>query len=56
MRGDRPKLYTHDAFKVYSALKQCMQNQEEMRVALLDAAKTIEKLTKMLEEKNKDES
>lgn len=52
MNDNKPKLLTHENFKVYSALKSCMANNEELRQALLDAAQMIERLTAELERKN----
>lgn len=49
---DKPIVYTHENFKVYSALKQCMQNNAELREALVDAAEMIKQLTQELEKKN----
>lgn len=47
---DRPLTVNHETSKLYSALRQCMQNNQELRDALLDAAETIEKLTEKLNE------
>lgn len=47
---DKPLTVNHETSKLYSALRQCMQNNQELRDALLDAAETIEKLTEKLNE------
>lgn len=52
MKDEKPVVYTHENFKVYSALKQCMQNNAELREALVDAAEMIERLTQELEKRN----
>ena len=47
---DKPLTVNHETLKIYSALKSCMVNNEELRAALLDAVDTINKLTKALNE------
>lgn len=47
---EAPLTVNHETSKLYSALRQCMQNNQELRDALLDAAETIEKLTEKLNE------
>ena len=47
---DRPLTVNHETSKLYSALRQCMQNNQELRDALLEAAQTIEMLTEKLNE------
>lgn len=47
---DKPLTVTHENSKLYASLKQCMQNNQELRLALLEAAETIDKLTKVLNE------
>lgn len=44
----RPLSVGHENSKLYSMLKQCMTNNEELRQALVDAAETIDKLTEKL--------
>ena len=44
----KPLSVTHENSKLYSMLKQCMANNEELRQALVDAAETISKLTEKL--------
>lgn len=56
MKDEKPVVYTHENFKIYSALKSCMQSNEEMRQALLDATKMIELLTQELEKRNESNS
>lgn len=48
----KPLTVNHENSKLYSMLKQCMRNNEELRQALLEAAETIEKLTQQLVEQN----
>lgn len=48
----KPMTVNHENSKLYSMLKQCMTNNEELRQAMLEAAETIERLTKMLEDSN----
>ena len=56
MNDDKPLTVNHENFKIYSALKSCMQSNEEMRQALLDATKMIERLTQELEKRNESNS
>lgn len=49
----KPMTVNHENTKLYSMLKQCMANNEELRQALLDAAQTIEKLTEQLVDQTK---
>ena len=44
----KPLSVSHENSKLYSMLKQCMTNNEELRQALVDAAETIDKLTEKL--------
>ena len=37
----RPKTVTHENSLLWATLKQCMENNSELRAALLDAAKVI---------------
>lgn len=48
----KPLTVNHENSKLYSMLKQCMCNNEELRQALLEAAETIEKLTQQLVKQN----
>lgn len=48
----RPRSVTVENSKLYSALRQCMLNNEELRQALVEAAETIDKLTEKLLEYN----
>ena len=43
-----PLTVNHESSKLYSALRQCMHNNQELRDALLEAAETIELLTERL--------
>mgnify|MGYP000415020704 CR=1 FL=1 len=44
----RPLSVSHENSKLYAMLKQCMANNEELRQALIEAAETIEQLTKRI--------
>ena len=44
----RPRTVDHENSKLYAMLKQCMANNEELRQALIEAAETIEQLTKRI--------
>jgi hypothetical protein len=46
----KPLTVNHDTLKIYSALRQCMQNNQELRKALVEATDTIQKLVKALDE------
>lgn len=48
----RPLTVNHENSKLYSALKQCMENNAELRMALVESAEMIERLTQKLLEKN----
>ena len=48
----KPRTVTHENTKLYSMLKQCMETNHELRMALMEATETIEKLTQLLEHKN----
>ena len=52
---DKPLTVNHETSKLYSALRQCMQNNAELREALLEAAQTIELLTEKLNENRTDQ-
>lgn len=47
---DKPKNITHESYMLYCSLKQCMENNAELRQALTEAAATIDKLTEALNE------
>lgn len=47
---ESPLTVNHETLKIYSALRQCMQNNQELRKALIEATDTIEKLVKALNE------
>lgn len=46
----KPLTVNHETLKIYGALRQCMQNNQELRKALVEATDTIEKLVKALNE------
>ena len=46
---DRPLTINHDTLKIYSALRQCMQNNQELRKALVEATETIQQLKEQLD-------
>lgn len=50
-----PLTVNHETSKLFGALRQCMQNNAELRDALMDAAKTIELLTEKLNENRTDQ-
>ncbi len=45
-----PLTVNHETSQIYSALRQCMQNNQELRKALVEATETIQKLTEALNE------
>lgn len=47
---DRPLTVNHETLKIYSALRQCMKNNQELREALVEATNTIQTLVKALDE------
>ena len=47
----RPLTVSHENSKLYAALKQCMENNAELRMALVESAEMIERLTQKLLEK-----
>ena len=53
---NKPLVITHENSLLYTSLKQCMANNEELRQALLDAAQTISALTEKLREQNESKS
>jgi hypothetical protein len=46
----KPLTVNHETSKLYSALRQCMKNNAELRDALLEATETIQLLTEKLNE------
>jgi hypothetical protein len=46
----RPLTVNHDTLKIYSALRQCMHNNQELRKALVEATETIQQLKEQLDE------
>lgn len=47
----KPLTVNHENSKLYSMLKQCMANNAELHLSLLEAAETIDMLTQSLKEK-----
>ena len=45
-----PLTVNHETTKLYSALKQCMENNKQLREALIAATQTIQLLTEKLNE------
>lgn len=50
---ERPLTVNHETLKIYSALKQCMENNKQLREALISATETIQLLTEKLNETNR---
>lgn len=50
---ERPLTVNHETLKIYSALKQCMENNKQLREALVSATETIQLLTEKLNETNR---
>ena len=50
---ERPLTVNHETLKIYSALKQCMENNKQLREALVSATETIQILTEKLNETNR---
>lgn len=48
----KPLTCNHETTKMYSALKQCMANNELLRNALNEAAETIQLLTEKLNDQH----
>lgn len=44
-----PRSVTNENLKIYASLKQCMQNCNDLRMALLEAAEVIERQTELIE-------
>jgi hypothetical protein len=47
-----PLTVNHETSKLYSALRQCMENNKQLREALVQATETIQLLTDKLNETN----
>lgn len=45
-----PLTVNHETSQIYSALRQCMQNNQELRKALVIATETIQQLKEQLDE------
>ena len=48
-----PLTVNHETSQIYSALRQCMQNNKQLREALVQATETIQLLTDKLNETNR---
>ena len=48
--GLRPKTVNHENSLLWASLKQCMENNAELRKALVDAAEVITRQTELIEE------
>lgn len=48
-----PLTVNHETSQIYSALRQCMQNNQELRKALVEATETIQQLTEQLNASNR---
>ena len=48
-----PLTINHETTQIYSALRQCMQNNQELRKALVEATETIQQLKERLDETNR---
>ena len=46
----RPKTVTHENSLLWASLKQCMENNAELRKSLLDAAEVITRQTELIEQ------
>jgi hypothetical protein len=49
----RPLTVNHETSQIYSALRQCMHNNQELRKALVEATETIQQLKEQLDETNR---
>lgn len=49
---EAPLTVNHETSKLYSALRQCMENNKQLRDALVTATETIQLLTDKLNETN----
>ena len=47
-----PLTINHETSQIYSALRQCMQNNQELRKALVETTETIQQLTEQLNASN----
>ena len=43
-----PLTVNHETSQIYSALRQCMKNNQELRKALVEATETIQQLKEQL--------
>lgn len=48
-----PLTVNHETTQIYSALRQCMKNNQELRKALVEATETIQQLTEALNASNR---
>ena len=48
-----PLTVNHETPQIYSALRQCMKNNQELRKALVEATETIQQLKEQLDETNR---
>ena len=48
-----PLTVNHETTQIYSALRQCMQNNQELRKSLVEATETIQQLKEQLDETNR---
>ena len=46
----RPKTVNHENSMLWASLKQCMENNAELRKSLLEAAEVITRQTELIEE------
>ena len=44
-----PLTVNHETTQIYSALRQCMKNNQELRKALVEATETIQQLKEQLD-------
>lgn len=47
-----PLTVNHETSQIYSALRQCMKNNQELRKALIEATETIRQLKEQSDETN----
>ena len=50
---EAPLTVNHETSKLYGALRQCMENNQELRKALIEATETIQQLKEQLDETNR---
>jgi hypothetical protein len=48
-----PLTVNHETSQIYSALRQCMKNNQELRKALVEATETIQSLQEQLNATNR---